>query len=105
MYEVWLICYLGVKELENPPYTKSENTQDRQTDMTGEWKLHDWKMTEWNADDEMNDSCHYNDNYFKHKYNNSKNTCTHIKRVLMFNTNAKVCSSFIQCVQINEFIT
>jgi len=47
-------------------------------------------MTDWNAGDEMNDicSCHYNCNYFKHKYNNSKNT-THSKCLLMFSTNAK----------------
>jgi len=52
------------------------------------WTLQDLTITDWNADDEMNDSCHYNYNYFKHKYNNSKNT-THSKCVLMFSTNAK----------------
>jgi len=38
----------------------------------GDWNLQDWKMTDWNEDDKMNDSCHYNYNYFEHKNNNSK---------------------------------
>jgi len=44
-------------------------------------------MTDWNADDEMADSCHYNYNYFKHKCDNNKNT-TPSKCVLMFITHA-----------------
>jgi len=31
--------------------------------------LHDWTMMDWNVDDEMNDSCHYN-------YNSSTNIVT-----------------------------
>jgi len=51
-------------------------------------KLGELTMTNWNADDEMNGSCHYIIIIFQHKYNNNKNT-THSKCVLMFSTNAK----------------